>query len=98
MVQNLRRRFVTPATIFMFHIYSTLELIKRHNTYLETDKFRNNIDRVVLFEVVPSVDTSSCVMGIERPAACRGVASVLWSDNGRNFIAIDMELLQNVSV
>ena len=36
-------------------------------------------------------------MGIERPAARRGVASVLWSDNGSNFIAIEKELLQNVS-
>ena len=52
--------------------------------------------RAVLFEVVPSMDTSSCVMGIERFAARRGTPSVLWSDNGTNFIASDKELLQNV--
>ena len=52
--------------------------------------------RAVHFEVVPSVDTSSCVMGIERFAARRGTPSVLWSDNGTNFITSDKELLQNV--
>ena len=52
--------------------------------------------RVVHFEVVPSMDTSSCVMGIERFAARRGTPSVLWSDNGTNFVASDKELLQNV--
>ena len=52
--------------------------------------------RAVHFEVVPSMDTSSCVMGIERFAARRDTPSVLWSDNGTNFIASDKELLQNV--
>ena len=42
------------------------------------------------------MDTSSCVMGIERFAARRGTPSVLWSDNGTNFITSDKELLQNV--
>ena len=40
--------------------------------------------RVVHFEVVPSMDTSSCVMGIERFI-------------GRNFIASEKELLHNIS-
>ena len=52
--------------------------------------------RAVHFEVVPSMDTSSCVMGFERFAARRITPSVLWSDNGTNFIAKDKELLQNV--
>ena len=52
--------------------------------------------RAVHFEVVPSMDSSSCVMGIERFAARRGTPSVLWSDNGTNFVASDKELLQNV--
>ena len=52
--------------------------------------------RAVHFEVVPSMDTSSCVMGIERFAARRGTPSILWSDNGTNFIAAEKELLQNV--
>ena len=54
--------------------------------------------RAVHFEVVPSMDTSSCVMGIERFAARRGVPSVLWSDNGTNCIASEKELLKRVSV
>ena len=53
--------------------------------------------RAVHFEVVPTMDTSSCVMGIERSAARRGTPSDLWSDNGTNFIASKKELLQNVS-
>ena len=52
--------------------------------------------RTVHCEVVPSMDTSSCVMGIERFAARRGTRSVLWSDNGTNFIASDKELSQNI--
>ena len=52
--------------------------------------------RAVHFEVVPSIDTSSCVMGIERFAARRGTPLVLWLDKGNNFIASDKELLQNV--
>ena len=53
--------------------------------------------RAVQFEVVPSMDTSSCVMGIERFIAPRGIPSVLWSYNGTNFIASEKELLQNTS-
>ena len=53
--------------------------------------------RAVHFEVVRSMVTSSCVMGIEQFAARRDVPSVLWSDNGTNFIASEKELLQNVS-
>ena len=53
--------------------------------------------RAVHFEVVPSMDTSSCLMGIERFIARRGTPSVLWSDNGTNFIASEKELLQNIS-
>ena len=50
----------------------------------------------VHFEDVPSMDTSSCVMGIERFVSRRNIASVIWSDNGTNFVATEEELLQNV--
>ena len=53
--------------------------------------------RAVLFEVVPSMDTSSCVIGKGRFTACRSIPSVLWSNNGTNFIASDKELLRNIS-
>ena len=43
------------------------------------------------------MDTSSCIMGIERFIARRSTPSVLWSDNGKNFIASEKELLQNIS-
>ena len=53
--------------------------------------------RAVHFEVVPSMDTSSCIMGIERFIARRGTPSNVWSDNGTNFIASEKELLQNIA-
>ena len=42
------------------------------------------------------MDTSSCVMGIERFVSRRGNPFVIWSDNGTNFVATEKELLQNV--
>ena len=53
--------------------------------------------RAVHFEVVPSMDTSSCVMGIERFCARRGTPSVIWSDNGTNFVASKKELMYNIN-
>ena len=44
-------------------------------------------------EIVPSLDTSSCVMGIERFIARRGTPSTIWSDNGTNFVGAEKELL-----
>ena len=35
-------------------------------------------------------------MGIERFVSRRGVSSVIWSDNGTNFIASEKELLNNI--
>ena len=52
--------------------------------------------RAVHFEVVPSMDTSSCVMGIERFCARRDIPSSIWSDNGTNFVASEKELLLNI--
>ena len=52
--------------------------------------------RAVHFEVVPSMDTSSCVMGIERFVSRRGIPSVILSDKGTNFVASEKELLQNI--
>ena len=49
--------------------------------------------RAVHIEIVSSMDTSSCVMGIERFIARRGTPSVIWSDNGTNFVGAEKELL-----
>ena len=54
--------------------------------------------RRVHFEVLPSMDTSSCVMGIERFTACRGITSVLWSDNGTNFFASQKNAYRTIPV
>ena len=48
--------------------------------------------RAVHIEIVPKMDTSSCVMGIERFAARRGHPHTIWSDNGTNFVGADEEL------
>ena len=40
--------------------------------------------RAVHVEVVPSMDTSSCVMGVERFVSRRGTPIMIWSDNGTN--------------
>ena len=58
--------------------------------------FTCSTTRGVHFEVVPSMDTSSSLMGIERFVSRRGVPSVIWSDNGTNFMASEKELLNNI--
>ena len=52
--------------------------------------------RAVHLEAVPSMDTSSCVMGIERFIARRGTPSVIWSDNGTNFVGSAKELILSI--
>ena len=49
--------------------------------------------RAVHLEIVPSLDTSSCVMGIERFIARRGAPSTICSDTGTNFVGAEKELL-----
>ena len=48
--------------------------------------------RAVHIEIVLKMDTSSCVMGIERFAARRGHPHTIWSGNGTNFVGADKEL------
>ena len=47
--------------------------------------------RAVHIEVAPSLDTSSCVMGVERFIARRGTPTTIMSDNGRNFVGAQKE-------
>ena len=39
------------------------------------------------------MDTSSCLVGKERLIARRGTPSVIWSDNGTNFVGSAKELI-----
>ena len=43
-------------------------------------------------EVVLSMDTSSCVMGLKRFVSRRGTPAIIWSDNGTNLIGAEKEL------
>ena len=49
--------------------------------------------RAVHIELVPSLDTSFCVMGVERFFARRGAPPTIMSDNGTNFFGAQNELL-----
>ena len=49
--------------------------------------------RAVHIEVAHSLNTDSCVMGIERFIARRGRPSVIFSDNGTNFVGAEKELV-----
>ena len=44
-------------------------------------------------ELVPSLDTSSCVMVVERFIARRSTPTTIMSDNGTNFVGAQKELL-----
>ena len=46
--------------------------------------------RAVHVEVVPSMETCSCVMGVEWIVSRRG--ATIWSDNGTNFSGAEKEL------
>ena len=49
--------------------------------------------RAIHIELVPSMDTSSCVMAIESFISRRGTPSKVWSDNGTNVVGAGKELL-----
>ena len=50
----------------------------------------------VHIEIVPSMDTSSCVMGLERFVSRRSTPAIIWSDNGTNFVGAEKELRENI--
>ena len=52
--------------------------------------------RAVQVEIVTSMDTSSCVMGVERFVSRRGTPAMIWSDNGTNFIGAEKKLRESV--
>ena len=48
--------------------------------------------RAVHVEVVPSMDTSFFITGVERFFSRRGTPAMIWSDNSTNFIGAEKEL------
>ena len=48
------------------------------------------------FEVMSLLDTSSLVIGMERPVSCCDFPSVVSSDNGTKILEIKDELSQNI--
>ena len=54
------------------------------------------LTRAVHVEIVTSMDTSSCVMGVERFVSRRGTPAMILSDNGTNFIGAEKELRESV--
>ena len=60
----------------------------------ETGVLANRLtSRAIHIEVDPSLETSFCVMGVERFIARRGTPSTILSDNGTNFPGAQKELL-----
>ena len=51
---------------------------------------------LIHIELVPSMNTSSSVMAIERFISRRGTPSIIWSDNGKNFLGAEKELLLGI--
>ena len=47
-------------------------------------------------EIVPSIDASSCVMGMGQFVSRRGIAAIICSDNGTNFVGAEKELRENI--
>ena len=48
-------------------------------------------NRAIHVEIVTSMDTSSCVMGVEWLVSRRGTPAMVLSDNGTNFIGAEKE-------
>ena len=53
--------------------------------------------RATHIEIVPSMDSSSCMMGIERFIAHRGKPAIFWSDNGINFVGAEKDIVSAVT-
>ena len=70
-----------------------LEPIRRNTEKMWGFLFTCLITRAVHIEVVPSLDTSSCELGVERFIARRGTPTTIMSDNGTNFVGAQKELL-----
>ena len=54
------------------------------------------ITRAIHIEITPSMDASSCVMGVEWFVSRWGAPAIFWSDNGTNFVSAEKELRENI--
>ena len=52
--------------------------------------------RAVHFDIVTSMDTSSCVMGVEQLLSRRGTPSKIWRENGSNVIGAQKQPRESV--
>ena len=53
--------------------------------------------RAVHMEVVPKLDSDSCLNAIMRFITCRGKQSTIKDDKGTNFIGVEREFTENVA-
>ena len=51
--------------------------------------------RAVHVEIAPSMNASSCVMGVDRFVYRRGTPPIIWSGSGTNFVGAEKELREN---
>ena len=54
--------------------------------------------RAVHVEIVPSMDASLCVMGVERFVSRRGTPAIIWSNNGTNIVGAEKELRERENI
>ena len=52
--------------------------------------------RAVHVEIVTSMDTNSCVKGVERFVSRRVTPDMIWSDNGTDFIGAEKEFQESI--
>ena len=78
----------TPGLITSVHSTSQFVGLPRRGGFL----FTCLSTCAVHVEIVPSMDTSSGVLGVKRFVSRRGTPAMVWSDNGTNFIGAEKKL------
>ena len=90
---RLASRYSPFINIGLGYIGAFYVSVKRSSEKRWRFRFTCSIVRAVNYSVVPPMKTSTCLFGIERFVSRRGVPSIIWPDNDRNFIASENELL-----
>ena len=78
------------------HFFGPFYVTVRRTTEKWWDFIFTCLTRSVHFEIVPSLDASSCVMGVEWFVSRQGTAAITWSYNGTNFVGLEKELRENI--